>query len=148
MSELILEPYASCQRWQFSPIQMDCKAFFAEYVKGLARRCSMFDTCGIGHIKALALFPGHEYTQVSVVKPEMPAIIQGQIPVDCSEFALTLNVIVYGFTYQQLSQICIETTDHIAQIWKGKVFTEETKLQTTGGSYHPHHHSTKETKHE
>jgi hypothetical protein len=124
MADLILEPYAVSQRWRFSPKDTNWETLIVEYLETIARTCVEFDRCVIGHIKALALFPGGDYLQVSVINPALPAGVKGRVPPDCTELRLTLNVIVYGLERDLVERITCEAAVHLAYRRQGEVITE------------------------
>lgn len=124
MDDLSLEPYAVSQRWRFLPEHTDWETLIVEYLETIARRYVEFDNCVIGHIKALALFPGGDYLQVSVIDPALPAGVKGCVPPNCTELRLTLNVIVYGLKRDLLERIASETAAHLADRRHVEVITE------------------------
>lgn len=124
MADLILEPYAVSQRWHFSPENTNWESLIVEYLETIARACMEFDPCVIGHIKALALFPGGDYLQVSVINPTLPAGVKGRVPPNCTELKLSLNVIVYGLDRDLVERIASEAAVHLAQRSRGEVITE------------------------
>ena len=126
MAELILEPYAVSQRWHLPQADGKWEALLGEYLETLARRCDETGTCVIGHIKALALFPGGGYVQVSVVSPALPANVNGNVPAGCTELELALNVIVYGLARDLVERVTRETAVHLADQWQGEVTIEAT----------------------
>ena len=124
MADLILEPYAVSQRWYFPRENTNWESLIVEYLLTIARTCAEFDRCVIGHIKALALFPGGDYLQVSVINPALPAGVKGCVPPGCTELRLTLNVIVYGLDRDLVERIASETAVHLASRRQGEVITE------------------------
>ena len=126
MADLILEAYAVSQRWRFSPKGPNWESLIVEYLETIARTCMDFDNCVIGHIKALALFPGGGYLQVSAINPELPVGVKGCAPPGCTELTLTLNVIVYGLEHDLVERIVWDSAAQLAYRWQGEV-----KPQTT-----------------
>jgi hypothetical protein len=124
MADLILEPYAVSQRWQLPQENANWESLIVEYLQAIARACIEFDHCVIGHIKALALFPGGDYLQVSVIDPALPAGVKGCVPPNCMELRLALNVIVYGLERDLLERIACETAVQLACQRQGEVITE------------------------
>jgi hypothetical protein len=141
MAELILEPYAVSQRWRL-PAGADGRweIFLAEYLENLARRCAEHEGCVIGHIKAVALFPGRGYVQVSAVSHKLPAQVNGRVPSGCVELSLSLNVIVYGLNYERLERLTRATAADLAAKWKGEMKIEATSHRpSSDGHIHPNH---------
>jgi DNA-binding transcriptional regulator PaaX len=124
MADLILEPYAVSQCWSFSEENTNWESLIVEYLETIARTCVEFDRCVIGHIKALALFPGGDYLQVSVIDPDLPAGVKGHVPPGCNELRLSLNVIVYGLDHDLVGRIASETAVQIAGQRQGEVIIE------------------------
>jgi hypothetical protein len=140
MAELILEPYAVSERWRIPGADGRWEAFLAEYLETLARRSAEHKGCLIGHIKAVALFPGCGYVQVSVVSPKLPAQVNGRVPPGCVELSLSLNVIVYGLEYELIERLTRAAAADLAAKWKGDVKIEATNQKPSpGGHVHPNH---------
>jgi hypothetical protein len=121
MDELILEPYAAVLRWHLPAAGDRWEAILAGYLETLAQRCHASGRCVIGHIKALALFPGGGYLRLSVTAPHLPASVEGQVPPGCTQLDLTLNLIVYGLSQTTLEQIALEAAAQAAAQQKGQV---------------------------
>jgi hypothetical protein len=124
MADLILEPYAVSQCWSFSHENPDWEPLIVDYLEMIARTCMEFDRCVIGHIKALALFPGGDYLQVSVIDPHLPAGVKGHVPSGCTELRLSLNVIVYGLDHDLVGRIASNTAVEMASQRQGEVIIE------------------------
>jgi len=124
MEELILEPYTVHQRWRFLGDADKWENLISEFMEMIARRCHEAGKGMIGHIKALALFPDGGYLRVSIVSPTLPAGVEGNVPMDCTELVLILNVIVYGLERNALERLTRETADQVTQKWKGGVTIE------------------------
>lgn len=121
MTDLVLEPYAVQQRWQLPDGHDAWEIVLGEYLQTLARRCVAGENCIIGHIKALALFPGNDYLRLSVVAAHIPVRLEGSVPEGCNELELTVNVIVYGLKRDVLKNISERTAAEIAHKWNGEV---------------------------
>jgi hypothetical protein len=133
MNELILEPYAVLQHWRCTEGLL-WKAMLCDYLEQLAHACAESGPCVIGHIKALALFAGSAYVQISVISPRLPASVQGSVPPDTHELTLSLNVIVYGLEHKLVERLACETAVRAAEKWKGEVI-----IEATGHEQHTHH---------
>lgn len=121
MDELILEPYAVVQHWTLAVAGGPWEKIIAAYLEELARRCQAAGRCVIGHIKALALFPGGKFLRVSSVAAHLPASVDGAVPPGCTSLDLTLNVLVYGLERGRIEQIVQETARETAEGWKALV---------------------------
>jgi hypothetical protein len=131
MAELILEPYAVRLHWRLPAVDGRWEAVLTEYLETLAQGCQAAGVCVIGHIKALALFPGGGYLRVSVVSPGVPAGVEGQAPAGCTELSLALNVIVYGLGRELVEKITLETATSLAAQWEGEVSIEKNSPTST-----------------
>ena len=120
-----LEPYAVVQRWQLPDAEGQWENILAEYLQGIARRSTTGGKSVIGHIKALATFTDHNYLRISVVAANIPANIEGQVPKDCIELELTVNVLIYGLKRTVIQQIVLETANEFASRRKGAIYTKE-----------------------
>ncbi len=138
MAELSLEPYAAVQHWRLPGADGRWELILAEYLQTLAQRCAASGPAVIGHIKALALFPGGGYVRVSAVAPDIPASVEGKTPSGCTELELTLNVLVYGLERAAIERITRETSAEMAERWKGSVSLES--LSQAGQHAHPAQH--------
>jgi methanogenic corrinoid protein MtbC1 len=131
MAELILEPYAVLLHWRLPAVDGRWEAVLSEYLETLAQGCQAAGACVIGHIKALALFPGGRYLRVSVVSPTIPAGVEGDVPAGCMELTLALNLIVYGLEQELVEKITLETAINLAAQWQGEVIIEKTSTTST-----------------
>ena len=121
MDELTLEPYTVVQHWHLPDADGQWESILREYLQRIVQRCTAAGTCVIGHIKALSIFPDKTYVHVSVVAANIPASIEGKVPLGCTELELTLNVLVYGLERTAIEQITRETANEIASQRKGAI---------------------------
>ena len=139
MAELTLEPYAVVQHWHLPGADGHWEAILAEYLQTLAQHCVRASPGAVvGHIKALALFPDQRYLRVSIVAPDIPASIEGQVPSGSTDLELTLNVLVYGLQHSAIEQITEAASDEIARQWKGGV--DHKKLHQASQQHRHHSH--------
>ena len=117
MADLILEPYSTVLCLQVLQTGLQPELVLKDALETLAGKCPAAGNSVIGHIKALALFPDHQYLRVSVVAANLPATLEGAAPADCTELEITLNVLVYGLTRSQIDEIVLATLSEIAQRW-------------------------------
>jgi hypothetical protein len=127
MSTLVLEPYATQQRWQAqAPLTGEAwQELMAGYLGALARACAEAGPCIIGHIKALALFDGGGYVRISAVSATREPTVDGRVPDGLSTISLTLNVLVYGLSATSLQDLTWKAAAALAQA-RGVTVTEET----------------------
>ncbi|HBY98193.1 MAG: hypothetical protein M5U01_08685 [Ardenticatenaceae bacterium] len=107
MTEPLLAPYAARVHWQ-SPAPLDQRALetlLAHLLEEVARRADAAGARLVGHIKALATFPDGGYVRGSVTSPGQAADTIGVVPGRHHQFDLTLNVLVYGLTEDEVDQI-------------------------------------------
>ena len=117
MADLILEPYTVVQRWSQPAASGDWESRLSEYLQTLAQNCAEMDGAVIGHIKALALFPEGQYLRASVVSADRLATVEGCVPHGFTTLELTLNVLVYGLTREQIKKIVERTAREAASRW-------------------------------
>ena len=138
MAELILEPYAALLHWRLPAGREDYPwdRILAEFLGSLAGCCEVEGESVIGHIKGLATFPGGGYLRANVVSPSHPVDVAGAAPEDCSGLTFTLNVLVYGLSYDAVSDCVEQTASQAAGQWGGSVSVEPLH----GQAHEPHHH--------
>jgi hypothetical protein len=105
MNDLILECYAANQWWNAMDGDTPWERLIGAYLTAIAVACTAAGSAVIGHIKAVALFSDGTYLRASVVSPDNPAEIEGQVPSGVTELKLSLNVIVYGLDHGTLARI-------------------------------------------
>jgi hypothetical protein len=127
MSALVLEPYATQQRWQAAtPLPGEAwRALLAGYLAALARACAEAGPCVIGHIKALALFDSGDFLRISAVSAVHEPTVDGRVPDGLRALSLALNVLVYGLPAARLHDLTWETAAALAHEHAATV-TEET----------------------
>ena len=138
MDELTLEPYAVVQRWHLPDTDGQWESILGDYLQRIAQRCTAAGKCVIGHIKALSTFSHQSYLRVSVVAANIPATVEGKVPVGCIDLELILNVLVYGLERTAIEQITRETANEIASQRKGVVHHK--KMNHAGEHLHLSNH--------
>ena len=113
MRQLTLEPLAAVCTWRLEGGQPAAAwaALLAQFLEQLARACA--GTPGesgpplIGHIKALATLPAGGYIRGSVLDTKHAPGVQtgGAFPETLTELSFTLNVLVYGLSYDDASAL-------------------------------------------
>lgn len=121
MDGMKLEPFAVLQSWHFPDVNGQWETIFGEYLQAIAQHCTNQGECVVGHIKALSTFSDQQYLRISVIAPNIPAIIEGEAPAGCMELDLTLNVLVYGLERSVIEKITCDLAAEIAAQWKGDV---------------------------
>ncbi len=116
MSEPTLEPFAAQVNWSWSDPRTTAEwaALVAELLDGIAEPVSAVPGRVIGHIKAIATFPGGGHVRGSRVSATRPADVElgGDAPDSASEAVIVLNVLVYGYPH-------VECRDHVAAMIAG-----------------------------
>lgn len=138
MAELILEPYAAVQHWRLPGADGHWESILGQYLQTLAQRCTTRGQSVVGHIKAIALLPNQSYLRVSVIAPDIPASIEGKVPLGCIDLELTLNVLVYGVQRTVIERITQDSASEIAEQWKGAI-THKSLNQSGQHSHHSNH---------
>ncbi|MGQ9675084.1 MAG: hypothetical protein ACUVX1_05405 [Chloroflexota bacterium] len=126
MAELKLEPFTArirCRRLADEP-EVPWGWLLAECVETLAERCVEAGPCVIGHIKGVALFDGGRYLRISAVDANRAADVDGEVPADCREFILTLNVLVYGHSREIIRQLTDEVIGVVGSRVDGQITIE------------------------
>lgn len=123
MNEMIFEPYAVHLDFQMdAPIEADdWRLILSELLETYASQCSKAGPCVIGHIKGFAHGNDDTFLKVSVVSPNHPADIDGNMKGGISELSLVLNVLVYGQPKETLAQHLLELVNIPGKIWTGHV---------------------------
>ncbi len=119
MSEPTLEPFATRVSWSWTDPRTTAEwaALVAELLDGIAESLSSASAVPgrvIGHIKAIATFPGGGHVRGSRVSATRPAdvVVGGDAPASASEALIVLNVLVYGYPH-------VECRDHVAAMIAG-----------------------------
>ena len=124
---MTLEPYAARLNFMMpSPLTgNEWQLMLAQYMEALARLCTEAGPCVIGHIKGLAAFPDNGFLKISVISPDHPADVNGEVPENLSDLSFVLNVLVYGHTREMIARLNREILDFPDKPWKGHVSVVE-----------------------
>jgi len=120
MADLTFEPYSTIIHFH-APDHFDAwREMLSEFIHLLAQKCTRIGSV-IGHIKALALFEGQRFIQLSAVSRKHPVTVQGAVPEGQGKLDLTLNILVFGLAHDIIEQIAVKTTDEVSAQWNVKV---------------------------
>lgn len=128
MTDLILEPFATQMKWQLPearPIQ-DWEAMLREFVGLITDKCSDQEKYLIGHIKGFSAFPEGGHLRFSVVSPTHPVdleIVEAD-PKNREKLSVTLNVIVYGLSFEEAKIIVEESAQSVISQRTGEIIWE------------------------
>lgn len=126
MAELMLEPFTArvrcCQLTEGPGVPW--ASVLAECVETLAKRCVEAGPCVVGHIKGVVLFDGGRYLRISAVDADRAADVDGEVPAACRDFVLTLNVLVYGHSWEVIRQLTDEAIGVVGSRVDGQITIE------------------------
>lgn len=102
-----LAPYAAIVLVQFDTPKSneEWSGIAARLLETIAERCGRLESAIIGHIKGLAAFPGNEYLRASVVSTGLPAEVESTLSGPVAELTMTINILVYGTSKNDLENI-------------------------------------------
>ncbi len=123
MKEMTLEPYAARLDFKMfsAPSSKEWSLMLAEYMETLARHCNETGPCLIGHLKGLALISNHGFLKISLISPDHPAEVEGEIPENTLELSIVLNILVYGHTEKVLERLTRKTLEAMKKAWDGNI---------------------------
>lgn len=124
MDDLKLEPYAVVLNFAFPDIQDKWEELLSRFLISIAIETTKPERAVIGHIKTLAVFPGNRFFRMSVIAPNIPLTTEGEIPFGRTELEITLNVLVYGISKNEIEKITRSKADGIATEWNGKIILQ------------------------
>jgi hypothetical protein len=140
LSDLHLHPLAATLRWQL-PTPLSAASWediLSQYVAALAQECETADQVVIGHIKGLALLPDGGFIRASAVSAAHPVDTEVRAGDDVAQQALTvtLNVIVYGLSFDAARKIAIKNAQRLIEARGGSLVIEA----VTKEGAHTHDH--------
>jgi len=95
-----------------------------DFLGDLGSNCIAGGGTLIGHIKGIATLAGSPCLQLSLVSPDQPVMIDGSIPDNTNELCITLNVLVFGISADDLSMAINATRKQVLTSWKGSIDVE------------------------
>jgi len=75
----------------------------------------------IGHIKGVATVSGSPCLQLSVVSLNQPVSIDGSVPDATNKLQMTLNVLVFGVSADDVLSALHKTRNQAATVWQGDI---------------------------
>lgn len=124
MDDLKLEPYAVVLNFAFPDIQDRWEELLSQFLISIAIETTKPEKAIVGHIKALAVFPENQFFRMSVIAPNIPPTTEEEIPYGRIELEITLNVLVYGISKNEIEKITRSKADEIACEWNGKIILQ------------------------
>lgn len=123
MDDLNLEPYAVVLNFTFPEIQDRWEELLSQFLISIAKETTKPEKAVVGHIKALAVFQENQFFKMSVIAPNIPPTMEGQIPTGCTDLEITLNVLIYGILGTKIEEITRFKADEIASTWNGRIMS-------------------------
>jgi hypothetical protein len=134
MADMMLDPFSASLRFSFpEPVGISkLTQISGRFMETLAALCQSSGPCLIGHIKGLALLKDRFYVRVSVVSASLPAQIETNASGEFPEMTVTLNMLVYGLSRQDLGKIAEEAAALVGAAWSATVTIEPAATMTRG----------------
>ncbi len=126
MAQLNLHPVAVQMTWfsEQSPDETDWVSALKSFLGVLGKNCMNGGGSLIGHIKGIATVTGSPCLQLSLVSLSQPVIVDGSVPENANELYVTLNVLVFGMTTDDLADALSASCKQALRFWTGSIELE------------------------
>ena len=94
------------------------------FLSDLGKNCICGGGMLIGHIKGIATVAGSPCLQLSLVSLNQPVSVDGSVPDGANELHMTLNVLVFGMSADNLITMLSDTRDQVLRSWPGSIEIE------------------------
>ena len=126
MAQLNLHPCAVEMTW-FSDEALtggEWENVLRRFLGELGGNCIAGGGTLIGHIKGIATVAGSPCLQLSLVSLNQPVSIDGSVPDNTDKLSITLNVLVFGMSADDLTATLSVTSDEALASWCGSIDVE------------------------
>jgi len=100
------------------------KKTLSGFIRDLAENCINAGGSLIGHIKGIAMLAGSPCLQLSLVSLKQPVSIEGSLPGKTRELGVTLNVLVFGLSAENLTDALSASREQALRDWSGNIEIE------------------------
>jgi len=123
MAQLNLHPCAVQMTWlSDGPLNGgDWENALRNFFTRLGEGCMDAGGTLIGHIKGIATVAGSPYLQLSLVSLNQPVSVDGSIPDATNELQITLNVLVFGISADDVLSALHKSRNQAAVLWSGDI---------------------------
>jgi len=126
MAQLNLHPCAVQTTWHSDQVMDGTEWINAlgGYLLNLGETCLKGGGSLIGHIKGIAMVAGSPCLQLSLVSLNQPVSVDGLVPDKTCELHMTLNVLVFGMTADDLTAAINTSREKVLTCWPGSIEIE------------------------
>ena len=123
MAQLSLHPCAVHMTWlSEGPLTGgEWENTLCDFFTRLGNNCITAGGTLIGHIKGVATLAGSPCLQLSLVSLKQPVSIDGSLPDATNKLQMTLNVLVFGMSADDVLSALHKTRNQIATLWQGDI---------------------------
>lgn len=123
MAQLNLHPCAVQMTWlSDGPLAGgDWENTLHNFLTSLGKNCIAGGGTLIGHIKAVATLAGSPCLQLSLVSLNQPVNIDGSVPAATDQLQMTLNVLVFGMSADDVLSALRKSQNQAAALWNGSI---------------------------
>jgi len=75
----------------------------------------------IGHIKGIAMVAGSPCVQLSLVSLNQPVSVDGSVPDATNKLQMTLNVLVFGISADDVLSALLKSRNQTTTLWQGDI---------------------------
>ncbi len=123
MAQMNLHPCAVQMTW-LSDVPVndgDWKNALRDFFFKLGENCIDGGGNLIGHIKGIATVAGSPCLQMSLVSLNQPVSIDGSVPDATNKLQITLNILVFGMSADDVLSALHKTRNQTATLWQGDI---------------------------
>jgi len=123
MAQLNLHPCAVQMTWlSDGPLNDgDWKNALRKFFIKLGENCIDGGSTLIGHIKGIATVAGSPCLQLSLVSLNQPVSVDGSVPDATNKLQMTLNVLVFGVSADDVLSALHKSRNQAATLWQGDI---------------------------
>jgi len=123
MAQLNLHPCAVQMTWlSDGPLtDREWENALSNFFTNLGENCIAGGGTLIGHIKGVATVAGSTCLQLSLVSLQQPVSVDGSVPGATDQLQMTLNVLVFGMSADDVLSALHKTRNQAATVWQGDI---------------------------
>lgn len=123
MAQLNLHPCAVQMTWlSDGPLTGgDWEKALRNFFTSLGENCIAGGGTLIGHIKGVVTVAGSPCLQLSLVSLQQPVSVDGSVPGATSKLRMTLNVLVFGMSADDVLSALHKSQNQAAALWNGAI---------------------------
>ena len=123
MAQLSLHPCAVQMSWlSDGPLNgRDWENVLRNFFIKLGENCIDGGATLIGHIKGIATVADSPCLQLSLVSLNQPVSVDGSVPDATHKLQMTLNVLVFGISADDVLSVLHKSRNQVATLWHGDI---------------------------